>query len=69
MSILSVSGSPSVAPPAPVANTPNKTLETSSDSTQPSQADGSADDSAYVYQPTPPAPLPPGQGTRVDQLA
>ena len=26
-------------------------------------------DSDPTYQPPPPAPLPPGQGTRIDQLA
>ncbi len=26
-------------------------------------------EAANSFQPTPPAPLPPGQGTRVDQLA
>ncbi len=26
-------------------------------------------DAEQAYQPPPPAPLPPGQGTRVDQLA
>lgn len=26
-------------------------------------------DTDPTYQPTPPAPLPPGQGTRIDQLA
>jgi hypothetical protein len=26
-------------------------------------------DNDPTYQPTPPAPLPPGQGTRIDQLA
>ncbi len=26
-------------------------------------------DTAPTYQPPPPAPLPPGQGTRIDQLA
>jgi hypothetical protein len=28
-----------------------------------------AADAQPAYQPPPPAPLPPGQGTRVDQLA
>ena len=28
-----------------------------------------AKDNDPTYQPTPPAPLPPGQGTRIDQLA
>ncbi len=26
-------------------------------------------DAEQAYQPPPPAPLPPGQGTRIDQLA
>lgn len=26
-------------------------------------------DNDLTYKPTPPAPLPPGQGTRIDQLA
>jgi hypothetical protein len=34
-----------------------------------SKAQTQAQDNDPTYQPTPPAPLPPGQGTRIDQIA
>jgi hypothetical protein len=36
---------------------------------QQSQDDNKAANAAAAYQPPSPPPLPPGQGTRVDQLA
>jgi hypothetical protein len=54
MDVSSVSAS---APVAPVA---------SSDSSSQVQASSNGNNSSY--QPPPKAPLPPGQGTRVDQL-
>jgi hypothetical protein len=54
MSISSVSPSP--APAAPAATGDSKP-----------QAQATASDNGG-YQPPPKAPLPPGQGTRVDQL-
>lgn len=51
----------SVAPP-PVAVVP--AYESKPRDSQTQQAD-----SQRAYQPPPPAPLPPGQGTRIDQLA
>jgi hypothetical protein len=53
----------SVSPPVPV--TP---VQTSSPTPPPAQTDSNSVD-ASTDQSTPPAPLPPGQGTRVDQLA
>jgi hypothetical protein len=50
----------SVSPPAPV--TP---VDTSS-GPKPVQV---SSDNSNAYQPPPKAPLPPGQGTRVDQIA
>jgi hypothetical protein len=50
----------SVSPSAPVAP-----VDTSSG---PKTAQASSDNS-NAYQPPPKAPLPPGQGTRVDQIA
>jgi hypothetical protein len=41
--------------------TPDKASEVKSTTT--------SNDAANAHQPTPPPPLPPGQGTRVDQLA
>ena len=55
MDVSSVSAS---APIAPV---------TSSDSSSQVQASSNGNNSSY--QPPPKAPLPPGQGTRVDQIA
>jgi len=53
----------SVSPPVPV--TP---VQTSSPTSPPAKTDSNSVD-ASTDQSTPPAPLPPGQGTRVDQLA
>jgi len=50
----------SVSSPAPVAP-----VDTSSG---PKPVQASSDDS-NAYKPPPKAPLPPGQGTRVDQIA
>jgi hypothetical protein len=36
---------------------------------QDDQTKAQSQDSDPTTQPTPPAPLPPGQGTRIDQLA
>jgi hypothetical protein len=58
MSILSITSSPPVTPPNPV------TSQTSN-----AQPDSDANDDAGAAQPPAPAPLPPGQGTRIDQLA
>lgn len=59
MSISSVSSVPPstpVKPPEPVeAKPPEATPDTNTDS-------------AAAYQPPAPSPLPPGQGTRIDQL-
>jgi hypothetical protein len=33
------------------------------------QDDPSKKDAEQAYKPPPPAPLPPGQGTRIDQIA
>ncbi len=51
----------SVAPPAVAVVAP------SFDSKQ--VDDQKKKDAEQAYQPPPPAPLPPGQGTRIDQLA
>lgn len=51
----------SVAPP------PVTIVVPSYDTTK--QPDDQTKDNDPTYQPTPPAPLPPGQGTRIDQLA
>jgi hypothetical protein len=51
----------SVSPAAPVA-------PVDTGNSQPAVQAASADNNS-AYQPPPKAPLPPGQGTRVDQLA
>jgi hypothetical protein len=56
MTISSVSTAPAIVP-----------LDAGSPKPQDATAATSSDTSA-THQPTPPAPLPPGQGTRVDQL-
>jgi hypothetical protein len=56
MSISSVAPAPA---PAPVT-------QADTGNAQPSVATSASDDGGY--QPPPRAPLPPGQGTRVDQL-
>ena len=58
---MSVSNVSTVAPP-PIA-----IVVPSYDTTK--QQDDQTKDTDPTYQPTPPAPLPPGQGTRIDQLA
>jgi hypothetical protein len=61
---LSVSAiAPSAPPIAPQASVPN-----TADKTADPTVDASAGDASEA-QPTPPPPLPPGQGTRIDQLA
>ena len=57
MNVSSVSSPPPVTP-----------LQTSKPTPPPVQTDSNSVD-ASTAQPTPPPPLPPGQGTRVDQLA
>ncbi|WP_426614944.1 hypothetical protein [Bradyrhizobium sp. McL0616] len=52
----------SVAPP------PVTVVVPSYDTTK-QQDQAKTNDNDPTYQPTPPAPLPPGQGTRIDQLA
>jgi len=60
-SISSVTASPPVAPLQPVeAKAPDKAPDTKADNDR---------DEARTNPPTPPAPLPPGQGTRIDQIA
>lgn len=55
MNISSVSAS---SPVTPTPSSPPKTVDATT-----------GEDSSSTYQPTPPPPLPPGQGTRVDQIA
>jgi hypothetical protein len=57
--VMSVS---SVAPPPIAAVVPSYDATKQDDQTK-------TRDSDPTYQPQPPAPLPPGQGTRIDQLA
>ena len=58
MSISSVSATAPVQPPY---------VTTSQTATPPTSGDNDAND-AGAAQPPAPAPLPPGQGTRIDQL-
>jgi hypothetical protein len=58
MDVSSVSSSTQVVP---VQANPSKQ--------QQPQDDNNAANAAAAYQPPSPPPLPPGQGTRVDQLA
>jgi hypothetical protein len=53
----------SVAPP------PVTIVVPSYDATKQPDDQTKTKDTDPTYQPTPPAPLPPGQGTRIDQLA
>ena len=53
----------SVAPP------PVTIVVPSYDTTKQPDDQTKTGDNDPTYQPTPPAPLPPGQGTRIDQLA
>ena len=55
MSISSVSTAPVIVPLNAGSPKPQDTAPATSDT-------------GTIHQPTPPAPLPPGQGTRVDQL-
>jgi hypothetical protein len=52
----------SVAPSAPISSPPVTEPQT------PQVKNETSADDANAYQPPPPAPLPPGQGTRIDQL-
>ncbi|OKO86898.1 hypothetical protein AC629_15565 [Bradyrhizobium sp. NAS80.1] len=52
-----------------VAPPPIATVVPSYDTTTRQDDQAKTKDSAPTYQPPPPAPLPPGQGTRIDQLA
>jgi hypothetical protein len=56
MTISSVSTAPAIVP-----------LDAGSPKPQ-DAATATSSDTTATHQPTPPAPLPPGQGTRVDQL-
>jgi hypothetical protein len=58
MSISSVSATAPVQPP----------YTTTSQTTTPPVSDDNDADDAGAAQPATPAPLPPGQGTRIDQL-
>lgn len=61
MSISSVSSSPAVQPPTKIITQPAQP-------TPPAvKKDDDSDDAGAAQQVTP-APLPPGQGTRIDQL-
>ncbi len=62
-SISSISVSTPPAPPAAVAQTPDTSAQSPD-----LKADGDAEDAGAAQQATLP-PLPPGQGTRIDQLA
>ena len=55
MSISSVSTAPVIVP-------------LDAGSPKPQDTAPATGDAGTIHQPTPPAPLPPGQGTRVDQL-
>lgn len=52
-----------------VATPPIATVMPSYDATTRLNDQAETKDSDPTYQPPPPAPLPPGQGTRIDQLA
>lgn len=52
-----------VAPPPIAIVVPNY------DATKQQDDQTRTEDSDPAYKPQPPAPLPPGQGTRIDQLA
>jgi len=57
----------SIATPASAA--PINPVDTSAPKTTNAAASGEGGDANATHQPPPPPPLPPGQGTRVDQLA
>ena len=67
MSISTIASS-TPAPPAPPVESkaPEKVIP---DKTPEVKSDADANDAASAYQPPAPPPLPPGQGTRVDQWA
>jgi hypothetical protein len=50
------------------ASVPSQPLVASPDASAQKAPDVKADDDRDTVQPTPQAPLPPGQGTRIDQL-
>ncbi|WP_197433637.1 hypothetical protein [Bradyrhizobium sp. CCH5-F6] len=52
-----------VAPPPIAIVVPNY------DSTKQQDVQTKVKDESPTYKPQPPAPLPPGQGTRIDQIA
>lgn len=52
-----------VAPPPIAIVVPNY------DSTKQQDVQAKVKDESPTYKPQPPAPLPPGQGTRIDQIA
>ena len=52
-----------------VASPPIATVVPSYDTTTRQDDQAKTRDNDPAYQPPPPAPLPPGQGTRIDQLA
>ncbi len=60
---MSISSISSVPPSAPVK--PPEPIEAKASETKPD----TNTDSAAAYQPPAPSPLPPGQGTRIDQIA
>lgn len=51
------------------ASVPSQPLVASPDASAQKAPDVQADDDSNTIKPPPPAPLPPGQGTRIDQLA
>jgi hypothetical protein len=59
--MTSISSVSTAAPVAPLSTAGPKVADKS-------LQESAASDAANAYQPPPPAPLPPGQGTRVDQL-
>jgi hypothetical protein len=65
-------GISAVSAPAPVyVKTPDASTVKTPDANEVKPADvlnGAAADGTRLPQPTPRAPLPPGQGTRIDQL-
>ena len=52
-----------------VAPPPIAIVVPSYDTTKQQDDQTKTNDNDPTHQPTPPAPLPPGQGTRIDQLA
>jgi hypothetical protein len=67
---MSISTVASPKPTVPVVSkAQEQTPEQISDNASKVKSDRDASDAANAYQPPPPPPLPPGQGTRVNQLA